>query len=191
MRTKMMIILAIAGLLTLGMMQPPLSIAAEGDNAALLKLIPSSKQTIAGAIRNTVKSPEVAISAKFELDDKGQLSLSIYTAEKGLGNDAEHNVLKELSGSPEQEEWKPEVEVFKDVEHISRAAGQQTLMALSPLSLLNVIGKAEKQGMVFSITPVVSDHKAQFIVLVSAKNKVVELRYDLKTGAVIKNSGTR
>lgn len=84
MKTKIMIIGAIVGFLTLCVAQPRLSLAQEGENAALLKQLPNSKQTIAGAIRKVVKSPEEAISAKFELDDKGQLSLSIYTAEKGL-----------------------------------------------------------------------------------------------------------
>ena len=96
-----------------------------GSDAALLKALPSSKQTLlAGILQSQAKAPETPISAKFEIDGKGQLALSVYTAEKGLGVDAEHNVLKELIGAP-GEKWTPEVEVFKDVPHVSRSAQHQ------------------------------------------------------------------
>ncbi|HWP47752.1 MAG TPA: hypothetical protein VNM22_11370 [Candidatus Limnocylindrales bacterium] len=150
----------------------------------LLKVLPHSKITLTEGIQQATKTPETPISAKFELDDNKKLSLSVYTAEKGLGTDAEHNVLKELAGSPEEEKWNPEVEVFKDPEHLKRSAQQLTLMAISPHSLLDILHKASKdqQGIVFSITPVVENHKPQFVVLVAAQDKVVELRYDLMTG---------
>ena len=157
----------------------------EKDQAALLKALPKSKQTLADGIRlGAAKAPETAISAKFEFDDKGKLSLSVYTAEKGLTTDAEHNVLKEMSGNPEGEKWAPETEVFKDVEHVSRSAQQLTLMMLSPLSLQDIIQKAEKQqpGKVLSIAPMVRDRKPLFVVQVAAQDKVVELTYDLMTG---------
>jgi hypothetical protein len=125
-----------------------------------------SKQTLAAGIKQAAaKAPEVAISAKFELEE-GNLSLSVYTAEKGLGTDAEHNVLKELAGSPAAEGWKPEVEVFKDVPHVSRASQQLTLMSLSKSTLHDILEKVarEQPGTVFSITPVLQDRKGQFIV---------------------------
>ena len=68
-----------------------------------------------------IKLP-VMITA-YEAVDKGKLSLSVYTAEKGLGVEPDHNVLKELAGSPEPGAWKPETEVFKDVEHVSHPDG--------------------------------------------------------------------
>ncbi|MBI1852259.1 MAG: hypothetical protein HYR85_18105 [Planctomycetes bacterium] len=162
----------------------------EGDdqNAALLKVLSKSKLTLAQGIQQAAsKSPDVAVSAKFELDN-GKLSLSVYTAEKGLGGDAEHNVLEELAGSPEAEKWAPETEVFKDVEHVARSAQQLTLMSLSPLSLIDVLKKAEKDqsGTIYAITPVLRDRKPQFVVLVAAKDKTVELDYDLITGTAIK-----
>jgi hypothetical protein len=102
--------------------------------------------------------------------------------------DAEHNVLKELSGSPEGAKWKPEVEVFKDVPHVSRASEQLTLMSLTKVSLLDILKKAEKDqpGTVFSITPVLHDRKGEFVVLVAASGKVVDLHYDLMTGELRK-----
>ena len=152
---------------------------------ALLKELPQSKLTLADGIRHAAKGKdEVSISAKFELDDNRKLSLSVYTAEKGLAVDAEHNVLKELAGSPEAPQWAPETEVFKDVEHISRSATQLTLMSLSKVTLLDIIGKAEKtqKGTVFSIKPLLQDRKARFVVLIASEGKVVELNYDLMTG---------
>jgi len=160
-----------------------------GDSGKLLPLLPKAKTSLADGIRQaSAKAPEAAISAKFELDDNGKLSLSVYTAEKGVAVDAELNVLKELSGSPESEKWTAEVEVFKDVEHVSRASQQLTVMALSKLSLADILKKAEKDqpGTAYSITPVVRDRKAQFVVLIAAKDKSVELSYDAMTGDPIK-----
>jgi|RhiMetdeSRZDD1v2_1073273.scaffolds.fasta_scaffold82986_4 hypothetical protein len=83
---------------------------AAGGDADVIKALSSAKVTLSAGIQQAqAKSPEVSISAKFEMDDKGQLSLSVYTAEKGLAVDAEHNVLKELSGSPAVARWRPEV----------------------------------------------------------------------------------
>jgi len=129
------------------------------------------------------------ISAKFEMDDKGQLSLSVYTAAKGLGTDAEHNTLQEVSGSPEYESWRPETETFKDPEHVARASEQETLMSLTRISLLDVAAKAAKRGgTVFSVTPDVRGRKPVFVVQVANKGKVQELTYDLVSGAETKPS---
>jgi hypothetical protein len=159
------------------------------DYGKLLKELSKSKLTLAAGIKQAAaKAPEVAISAKFELEE-GKLSLSVYTAGKGLGADAEHNVLKELAGSPEADKWKPETEVFKDVPHVSRASQQLTLMSLSKFTLLDILEKVEKDqaGTVFSITPVNRDRKAQFVVLVASEGKAVELTYDLMTGERVKS----
>src|SRR4051812_15433004 len=81
--------------------------AEEHDNGKLLAALPKTKVSLAQGLEQATKGPEVPISAKFEMDDKGALSLSVYTAEKGVGVAADHNVLKELSGSPEAGAWKP------------------------------------------------------------------------------------
>ncbi len=96
----------------------------EKEEKALLDALPKSKHTLVDGIQQAAaKSPEAAISAKFELDD-GKLSLSVYTVAKGLAVDAEHNVLKELAGSPEAAKWAPKAETFADVPHVSRASQQ-------------------------------------------------------------------
>ena len=115
------------------------------ETTALLKVLNNSKVSMAEGVQQLTKGSEAAISAKYELDDNKKLSLSIYTAEKGLGEDPEHNVLKEFSGSPEKAPWTPEAEVFKDIPHASRASGQLTLMALARHSLGDFISMAQKQ----------------------------------------------
>src|SRR5262244_3969820 len=92
------------------------------ETKGLLAVLSNAKLSLLDGVRQAAKGGEAPSSAKFELDDNKKLSLSVYTAEKGVGEDPEHNVLKELSGSPEQTTWTPESEVFKDLPHVSRAS---------------------------------------------------------------------
>lgn len=190
MRTKRLMVssgVALSFLCCAGLL--PVLAEEHGDSGKLLQVLPKCKKSLADGIKQaSAKAPETAISAKFELDDKGAISLSVYTAGNGLGVDAEHNVLKELAGSPESETWTAEVEVFKDVEHVSRASQQLTVMTVSKFSLLDILKKAEKDqpGRAYSITPVVRDRKAQFVVSIAVKDKTVELFYDAMTGDPVK-----
>lgn len=149
------------------------------DQAALVKALAGSKISLLDGLRQATKPPEVPISAKFEFDDGGKLSLSVYTAGKGLAVDAEHNVLKELSGSPEQSKWAPKVEVFKDIPHVARSSQQLALVSLSSATLANIVARAQKEhpGTVLSITPAVRNHKPVFLVLEADKGKVTERVY--------------
>jgi hypothetical protein len=143
------------------------------DTKALLEALGKTKHTLIDGVRQAAKGGAVAISAKFEIED-GKLSLSVYTAEKGLSVPPEQNLLQELSGSPEQDKWQPTVEVFKDVPHVARSSQQLTLMALGKSSLANIIARARKtqSGTVFSVTPIIRNHKAVAEVLVADKGKV-------------------
>ena len=157
------------------------------ETTALLKALNKSKVSMAEGVQQVTKDAEAAISAKYEFDDNKKLSLSVYTAEKGLGEDPEHNVLKEFSGSPEKAPWAPEAEVFKDIAHASRASGQLTLMALAKHSLAEFITMAQKQhkGTVFSANPEIQNHRPVLVVLIADKEKVSEVHYDLETGQVM------
>ncbi len=157
------------------------------ETTALLRALTNSKVSMAEGVQQLTKGSESAISAKYEFDDNKKLSLSVYTAEKGLGEDPEHNVLKEFSGSPEKAPWAPEAEVFKDIPHVSRASGQLTLMALAKHSLADFITMAQKQhkGMVFSANPEIQNHRPVLVVLIADKDKVSEVRYDLESGHVM------
>lgn len=155
----------------------------EADQAALLQVLPKSKLSLADGLKQTTKGAEVPISAKFELDDNKQLSLSVYTAEKGLAVDSEHNVLKEFAGTPEKTPWAPEAEVFKDLPHVARASEHLTLTALAKRSLYDVVSQAQKDhpGTVLSITPAVQNKRPVFIVLVADNGKVTKYPYDAIT----------
>ena len=115
-----------------------------GDYSALLQALPNSKLTLADGLRQSTKGTEVPISAKFELNDDKQLALSVYTAEKGLAVDSEHNVLKERGGSPAKAAWTPETEVFKDIPHVTRASAHLTVAAIAKHSLLEIVTRAQK-----------------------------------------------
>jgi uncharacterized membrane protein YkoI len=173
--------------LVLGGMVAQASRAGEEDQAALLQALPKSKLTLADGLKQSTKGTETPISAKFELDDNKQLSLSVYTAEKGLAVDSEHNVLKELAGSPEKTPWAPETEVFKDLPHVARASQHLTLTAVAKDSLADIVTRAQKEhpGTVVSIAPATHDKKPVFEVLVADQGKVSEYRYDAMTGAEV------
>ena len=157
------------------------------DLAAFLALLPTSRLSLADGLKLATKGAETPISAKFEFDHDKKLSLSVYTAEKGLVPEPEDNVLKELSGSPEQKAWSPAVEVFKDKRHLTRASGQLVLMSLSPRSLLDIVNEASKRqsGMVYSITPRLQARKPVFVVLVAKDGKVISMAYDVLTGKIV------
>lgn len=159
--------------------------ASKGEaSEKLLKALPNSKLSLADGIQQAAKTDGAPISAKFEFDDHGKLSLSVYTAEKGLTVAPEKNVLKELSGSPEQASWAPEVEVFKDAEHVTRASEHLKLMSGSAYSLLDIVNKAQTRapGTAFSITPGIFKGIPVAMVELAVKGAVVELLYNLKNG---------
>ena len=146
---------------------------ADDDTAALIAAVAKSKHTLVSGVPALVKSPEIAISAKFEFDDDHKLSLSVYSAEKGLAADAEHNILKEYSADPLAATLAPKAEVFKDVEHVSRSAAQLAITSLAKITLVDAISKAEKstQGQALSVTPAVANGKGGFSVTVIKEGK--------------------
>lgn len=152
--------------------------------AALVQALSGSRVSLLEGLRQVSKGEEAAISAKFEFNDNHKLSLSVYTAEKGLAVDAEHNVLKEFSGSPEQPAWAAEAEVFKDIPHVARASEHLTLMSVSHFSLPDIVARAQNghKGTVFSVTPAVLRKHPVAVVLIADKGKVVELDIDIVTG---------
>ncbi|HZF24124.1 MAG TPA: PepSY domain-containing protein [Burkholderiales bacterium] len=154
------------------------------ETAALVRALSGSKVSLLEGLHQVGKDDEAAISAKFEFDDNHKLSLSVYTAEKGLAVDAEHNVLKEFSGSPEATAWAPEAEVFKDIPHVARASEHLALMSVSHFTLADIVAIAQKRhkGTVFSVTPAVIEKHPVAVVLIADKSKVVELDIDMVTG---------
>ncbi|MGQ0577488.1 MAG: PepSY domain-containing protein [Betaproteobacteria bacterium] len=156
----------------------------EQETAALVQALSGSKVSLLEGLRLVGKGEAAAISAKFEFDVNHKLSLSVYTAEKGVMVDAEHNVLKEFSGSPTTTAWAPQAEVFKDIPHVARASEHLTLMSVSHFTLADIVTMAQKRhkGAVFSVTPAVLGKHPVAVVLVADKGKVVELDIDMVTG---------
>ena len=157
------------------------------DEVALLKALSSSSVTLADGIQQAAKSDGVPISAKFEFDSHGKLSLSVHTAGKGLSVAPAQNVLKALSGSPEQAGWTPMVEVFKDDEHVTRASEQLRLLSGSLYSLADLVKKAQGRapGSAFSVAPGVLRRVPIALVELAVQDRIVRLVYDLKSGELL------
>jgi len=150
--------------------------AEEGDTKALLDALGKTKQSLVAGMQQASTGGAVPISAKFEMED-GKLSLSVYTAGKGVSVPAEKNVLQELSGSPEDGKWAPKTEVFADVPHVARSAEQLAIVALGKTSLIAAIGLARKNhaGTVFSVTPAIRNHQPVAVILFADKGKVTKV----------------
>jgi len=153
------------------------------DDAALLALLPSAKVDLAEGIAQAEAHGARAISAKFELEGS-TLSLSVYTAKKGLEPDAEHNVLAEVSGDATQPVWSPKEEVFQDAKHLTRASYHLTLLQRSKLSLSAVISKAlaQQRGRVYSIEPAIHERSPIFHVLIATAGGG-HVKVDVESGA--------
>ena len=162
-----------------------LALAADVDQQ-LHQALAGTKHTLAEGIAQAAGAPAGALSANFEIKD-GMLSLSVSTAEKGLATPAEKNVLKELGGSPLAEKWTPEVQLFMDVAHVSRASEQLTLLALSQTSLLDIATNAQRDqiGTIISITPVLQNRSPLFVVQVDFNGRIVELDYNMKGERIV------
>ncbi len=140
-----------------------------------------SKHSLAEAIQLIAKSGETPTAAKFEYED-GALHLAVYASAKGMKVDAEHNVLKEHKGNPLASAWKPQVEIFKDVEHVSRAAEYHTLMELSGFSLLDIASKARTEGTPVWAIPYVLNGKPLFDVGNLKNGQLRHIRYGALDG---------
>ncbi len=160
----------------------------EKDASALLNAIPQSKVSLADGIRQSTKGTVVPISAKFELDEKGKIALSVYTAEKGLTVDPQNNAFNEISGSPESPTWNPEPEVIKDEGDLKAAKEQLTVLSKGKVSLLDVVEKASKEhpGTVVAAMPESEDNKSVCEVRIDQNGKVSEYHYDVVTGNEVK-----
>jgi hypothetical protein len=170
-KSRLVIISAALSLLMASGGPAVLAADAGKDQAALIKALPRARISMVDGLRQATKSPEVPISAKFEFDDQGKLSLSVYTAEKGLAVDAEHNVLKELSGDPEGGQVGAEDGGIQNIPACCAIVEHLALMSLSPSSLADIVSRAQKAhpGTVFSITPAVRSHKPVFVMRLPTK----------------------
>ena len=157
---KHFVIAFIGSMLVFGMAQ-----GAESSDTETVSRLSQTKHTLSEGIRQAGKSHGAPISAKFEFED-GKFWLSVYTAESGLGADAEHNKLIELKGEAVAAQWTPNIEVFEDKKHLTRSAMQLTLLQQSKLDLAGIVEKAasKEKGIPYSAIPAVKAGKAVVVV---------------------------
>lgn len=114
-------------------------------DAKAVPLLGTAKISLLQGIKRVQARYGAVIEAKFELDDSGALSLSVYPVAKGLRTNAEFNVFEEVAGPAAKSPWKPSVEVFKDREHLTRSSFDLTIMQLGSISLATAVQRALAQ----------------------------------------------
>ena len=127
-----------------------------------LRVLQQSQVWMDEAIEDARSTTGTMIEAKFELDDQGKLSLSLYPAGKSIRVDAERNVFQELAGDPTASPFAGSLEVFKDQEHLTRSARDLTLVQLSRVSLLEAVERSSCDGFVFWAIPTVRHGRAGY-----------------------------
>jgi hypothetical protein len=142
-----------------------------------LSVVQKSKISMSAAL-SAQTAP--VIEAKFELDDSGKLSLSIYPLGKGLELDAERNSFQELAGDPTVIPFKGGLEVFHDQEHLTRSARDLTLVQLSKLTVADAVKQIPAGRFVYWAIPTVRDGRAGYgVYYLTSKN---EQRYRFVDG---------
>ncbi len=125
---------------------------------ALIQAMTKSKLTLAEGIGQAAKQG-VPLSARFELDDGGTLSLLVVVAARPVRTEVENNEFRRLAGNPTKA-WQPRASTVRDVPLVARAAQQAVLLSI----------------------PDVRRGRPVFVVIVAAGGKVNELAFDVFTG---------
>lgn len=153
-RTLTLTIFTVAGLalvLSSALASPP----TRTPDAKAVPLLGTAKISLLQGINKVQAKYGAVIEAKFELDDSGALSLSVYPVTKGLRTNAEFNVFEEVSGPAAKAPWKQSVEVFKDREHLTRSSFDLTMMQLGNINLAAAVQRAlaEQPGIAYWAIP--------------------------------------
>jgi hypothetical protein len=130
-------------------------------DAKAVPLLGTAKVTLVQGIKKVQAKYGPVIEAKFELDDSGALSLSVYPVTKGLRTNAEFNVFEEAAGPATASPWKPSIEVFKDREHLTRSSFDLTIMQLSSINLATAVQRAvaRQPGIAYWAIPTLQGKK--------------------------------
>jgi hypothetical protein len=107
-------------------------------DAKAVPLLGTAKVTLVRGIKQVQARYGRVIEAKFELDDSGALSLSIYPA-KG------YDVFKEVSGPAAASPWKPSAEVIKAREDVVNSVFDLTILQQSSFGLATAVQRALAQ----------------------------------------------
>jgi hypothetical protein len=124
-------------------------------DAKAVPLLGTAKISLVQGIKQVQAKYGPVIEAKFELDDSGALSLSVYPVTKGLRTNAEFNTFEEAAGPATASPWKPSIEVFKDQEHLTRSSFDLTVMQLSKINLATAVQRAlaRQKGIAYWAIP--------------------------------------
>jgi hypothetical protein len=130
-------------------------------DAKAVPLLGTAKISLLQGINKVQAKFGPVIEAKFELDDSGALSLSVYPVTKGLRTNAEFNVFEEAAGPATASPWKPSIEVFKDREHLTRSSFDLTVMQLSSINLATAVQRAlaQQKGIAYWAIPTLQGKK--------------------------------
>jgi hypothetical protein len=143
-----------------------------------LSVLATSKISMAQGLMQAEATNGPAIEAKFEIDDSGKLSLSVYPVGKGITTDPENNEFQELSGDPTAATWAPKLDVFQatDFEHITRSSRDLTLVQTASLTLRQAVDAAQAAvpgGFVYWAIPTIRDTRSGYGVYVYGPDKKV------------------
>jgi hypothetical protein len=105
-------------------------------DAKAIPMLSQATVSLSQGIKQTQAKYGRVIEAKFELDDSGALSLSIYAAPSG------YDVFKEVSGSPTSAPWKPSAELITAREDLVNSAFDLTILQQGRLGLAAAVRQA-------------------------------------------------
>jgi len=130
-------------------------------DAGAVPLLDTAQITLVQGIKQVQAKYGPVIEAKFELDDSGALSLSVYPVTKSLNTNAEFNGFEEAAGPAAESPWKPSIEVFKDAEHLTRSSFDLTIMQLGHLKLATAVQRAlaKQPGIAYWAVPTLQGKK--------------------------------
>jgi hypothetical protein len=112
--------------------------SARVPDAKAVPMLPKAKVSLLQAIRASARYGPV-IEAKFELDDAGRLSLSTYTASKGLSTKGNLNVFKEVSGVATSAPWRPSAETITDNGDLAHSRSDLAIMQKAKIGLATAL----------------------------------------------------
>ena len=173
-----------AGVLGTALVAGAACVALQGhEQASTARRLSESRHTLRDGIQFALDKGELPLAVRFK-DQKGKLVLIVWTAKQGFEKDASYNELGQWWGRATVDPWQPQEQIFPDAERIAKSAYQWTLLALSTVTLQDVLATAEKEGVgtPFFIEPRIEGRTPFFLVFLSANGEVVERRYDIFTG---------
>jgi hypothetical protein len=141
-----------------------------------LSVLATSKITMAQGLAQMEAVHGPAIEAKFEINDDGNLDLSIYPVGKGITTDPENNEFRELAGSPTGDTFAPSLTIFQadDFEHITRSTRDLTLVQTSRLTLrqaVDAVQAVRADGFVYWAIPTIRDTRSGYGVYIYGADK--------------------